>query len=68
MKNYTADYYEETLKLDFLNYENFGDVNEACPNFFQKLMTVIDQIAPYKSKPVKGNTQKWFEMVSCYKN
>ena len=24
-------------------------------------MTVIGKIAPYKSKPVKGNTQKWFD-------
>ena len=62
MKNYTTDYYKETLKqVDFPNYEIFGDVNEAYSNFFQKLMTVIDKIAPYKSKQVKGNTQKWFD-------
>ena len=62
LKNYTADYYKETLKqVDFPNYENFGDVNEAYSNFFQKLMTVIDKIAPYKSKREKGNTQKWFD-------
>ena len=62
MKNYTADYYKETLKqVDFPNYERFGDVNEAYSNLFQKLMTVIDKIAPYKSKQVKGNTQKWFD-------
>ena len=62
LKNYTADYYKETLKqVDFPNYENFGDVNEAYSNFFQKLMTVIDKIAPYKSKQVKGKTQKWFD-------
>ena len=24
-------------------------------------MTVIDKIAPYKSKRVKGNTRKWFD-------
>ena len=24
-------------------------------------MTVIEKIAPYKSKGVKGNTQKWFD-------
>ena len=59
---YTADYYKEALKqTDFPNYENFGDVNEAYSNFFQKLMTVIDKIAPYKSKRVKGDTQKWFD-------
>ena len=62
MKNYTADYYKETLKqADFPNYESFGDVNEAYSNFFLKLMAVIDKIAPYKSKRVKGNTQKWFD-------
>ena len=40
LKNYTADYYKETLKqVDFPNYENFDDVNEAYSNFFQKLMS-----------------------------
>ena len=62
LKHYTADYYKEALKqIDFPNYEHFGDVNEAYSNFFQKLMTVIDKITPYKSKRVKGNTQKWFD-------
>ena len=62
LKNYTADYYKEALKqVDFPNYENFGDVNKAYSNFFQKLMTVIDKITPCKSKRVKGNTQKWFD-------
>ena len=59
MKSYTADYYKEALqRIDFSNYENFGDVNEVYSNFFQKLMAVI---APYKSRQVKGNTQKWFD-------
>ena len=62
LQNYTADYYKETLKqIVFPNYENFGDVNETYLNFFHKLMTVIDKIAPCKSKRQKGNTQKWFD-------
>ena len=62
MKNYTADYCKETLKqVDFPNYENFGDVNEAYSNFLQKLMTLIDKFSPYESKRVKGNTQQWFD-------
>ena len=62
LKNYTADYYIETLKqVEFPNYENSGDVNEAYSNFFQKLMTVVDKIAPYNIKRVKGNTQNWFD-------
>ena len=62
LKNYTADYYKKALKqVDFPNYENFGDSNEAYSNFFQKLMTVTYKIAPYTSKWLKGNTQKWFD-------
>ena len=57
-KNYTVDSYKEVLKqLDFLNYESFDDVNFAYSNFFQKIMTVIDKIAPYRNKRIKGNTQ-----------
>ena len=58
LKNYTANYYKETLQqVDFPNYENFGDVNEAYSNLFQKSIIFIDKIALYKSKRVKGNTQ-----------
>ena len=63
MKNYIADFYKEALQqVDFPNYESLVILaNEAYSNFFQKLMAVIDKIAPYKSKRVKGNTQKWFD-------
>ena len=36
-------------------------VNAAYSDFFQKIMTVIDKIAPFKTKRVKGNIQKWFD-------
>ena len=59
-KNRTTDLYEDALKqVDFPKYESFGDVNEVYSNFFWKLMIFINKIAPYKSKRVKGNTQKW---------
>ena len=62
MKNYRADDYKKSLgQLVFPNYEVFDDVNAAYSNFFQKIMTVIDKIAPFKIKRVKGNTQKWFD-------
>ena len=51
LKIYTADYYKEALQqVDFPNYENFGDINEAYSNLFQKLITVFNKIALYKSK------------------
>ena len=51
LKNYSAVTYEETLKkVKFPNYENFININEAYSNFIQKLTSVIDEIAPCKTK------------------
>ena len=61
-KNYAVDAYKNALKkINFPNYEYFEDVNRAYSDFFQKLMTVIDNIAPCKTKRVRGNTQNWFD-------
>ena len=62
LKNYSADHYRDPLKqVEFPNYKNFDDVNEAYSNFFQKLTAVIDKMAPCKRKRVKRNIQKWFD-------
>ena len=62
LKNYTADAYNEALgKLYFPNYESFSDMNKAYENFIQKLMSIIDKLAPFKTKRVKGNSQEWFD-------
>ena len=59
MKNYRVDDYKKSLgQLVFPNYKIIDDVRE---DFFQKIMTVIDKIALFKTKQVKGNTQKWFD-------
>ena len=59
LKNYTAEAYKEALgKVCFPDYENFSDVNKAYENFIQKLMSVIDKLAPFKTKRVKGNSQE----------
>ena len=61
-KKYSVDPYKDALKkVNFPNYELFNDVNEAYSNFFQKIRIVVDSIAPYKTKRVKANTQKWFD-------
>ena len=62
LKSYTADAYKKALsKVYFPNYESFGDVNKAYENFIQKLMSVIDKLALFKTKRVKGNSQEWFD-------
>ena len=37
---------EALKKINFPNYEYFKDVNRAYSDFFDKLMTVIDNVAP----------------------
>ena len=62
MKNYRVDDYKKSLgQLVFPNYEIFDNVNAVYSHFFQKIKTAIDKIAPFKTKRVKGNTQKWFD-------
>ena len=41
--NYAADVYEEGLgRLDFPNYHNFRNINDAYSNFIQRVMEDID--------------------------
>ena len=49
--------------MKFSNYENFININETYSNFIQKLTSVIDEIAPCKTKRVKGNSKEWFDSV-----
>ena len=43
-------------------------MNKAYENFIQKLMSVIDKLAPFKTKRVKSNSQEWFhgEVLESY--
>ena len=60
LKKYGVDAYKNNLReINFPGYKYFEDVNEAYSDFFQKLMTVTDNVAPCKTKRVKGNTQNW---------
>ena len=60
--SYLADIYEEALgRLDFPNYHNFENINDAYFNFIQKVMGVTDLVAPIKSRRIKQNSQEWFD-------
>ena len=61
-KHYTADLFEQELsRLNFPNYRNFNDINKAYNDFIQKIMNVIDKVAPLKERRVKQNSQEWFD-------
>ena len=61
-KYYTIDGYEKVLvEINFPEYKNFGNVNDAYSNFIQKLMKVINKVGPVKNKRIKRNSQEWFD-------
>ena len=62
LNNYRVDDYKKSLGRFVLpNYKTFDDVNAAYSDFFQKIIVVNDKIAPFNTKRVKGNMQKWFD-------
>ena len=69
LKNYSADIFEEALaRVDFPNYRNFENINDAYSNFIQTLMRVIDLVAPIQSRRIKQNSQEWFDGEVAEKN
>ena len=52
-KHYTVDHFEQELsKLNFPNYQNYNEINEAYNDFIQKIMRIIDKVAPIKVNKV----------------
>ena len=61
LKYYSEDLYVKKLKeIDFPDYSNFKDINEAYSDFTGKVASVTDDIAPIKEVRVKSNSQDWF--------
>ena len=62
LKYYSEDLYVKKLKeIDFPDYSNFKDMNEAYSDFTEKVASVIEEIAPIKEVRVKSNSQDWFD-------
>ena len=62
LKKYTADKFCDKLNdVNFANYSEFDDVNNAFVDFSDKLMQAVDEIAPYREFRVKGHTEDWFD-------
>ena len=51
---------KELWRLNFPNYQNYNGINEAYNDFIQKIMRVIDKVAPIKERRVKQNSQELF--------
>ena len=62
MKNYSKELFNQKLsEVQFPDYSNFENVNEAYADISSKLIGVIDSIAPLKQIRLKTNTKPWFD-------
>ena len=52
---------EGLRKVIFLDYEHFSNIDAAYTDFLNKLLKVINEIAPSKEIRIKNNNQDWFE-------
>ena len=60
LKHYTVNVLvEELQKVNFSNYERFSCIDAAYADFLNKLMKVVNDIAPRKEIRIKNNTQEW---------
>ena len=62
LNHYIVNVFVEKLqKVDFSNYEQFSCIDAAYTDFLNKLMKVVNEIAPSKEIRIKTNTQEWFD-------
>ena len=65
-KHYTVDLFEQELsKLNFPNYQNYKENNEAYNDFIQRIMSVIDV---HKRKVGKKKLSGMVWWVNCWWN
>ena len=69
LKNYTQEILlEELRKINFPDYTNFSNVNIAYKDLVEKILSVVDKIAPFKilrvkKTPKNGSTEKWLKLL-----
>ena len=61
-KTYSVDESEKTLgKVSFPNYEKCHNKKAYIQHFFQKLIEVVNNIAPLKAVRIKNTSNEWFD-------
>ena len=52
---------KELKKINFPKYNIFSNVNIAYLDLVEKILSVVDKIAPFKDLRIKNNTQDWLD-------
>ena len=50
---------KELKKINFPNYNIFSNVNIAYLDLVEKILSMVNKIAPFKVLKIKNNTQDW---------
>ena len=59
--NDSVDVYEQVLERNsFPNYDNFHNPDIAYNKFINRLVCVVNALAPFRTVRVKNNTSEWF--------
>ena len=62
LKHYTVNVFvEELQKVNFSNYERFSCIDTTYTDVLNKLMKVVNKIAPSKEIRIENNMQEWFD-------
>ena len=62
LKNYTPELLKEELtKISFPDCNVFSNVNIVYLDLVERIVSVVDKIAPFKDLIIKNNTQDWFD-------
>ena len=48
-------------KVTFPSYEKFHNINKAYNDFFQKIIELLNNIAPLKTARIKNASNEWFD-------
>ena len=54
---------QDRSKLDFLNYQDYNDINEVYNDFVNKIKRIIDDVAPLKERRLKQNFQECLDGI-----
>ena len=62
LKKYTPELLIKELKnINFSDCSIFSNVNIENLDLVEKILSVVDKIAPFKDLRIKNNTQDWFD-------
>ena len=58
---FVSSSFVQDCSINFANYQNFNDATKTFDDFIQKIMFVIDKVAPIKERRIRHNSQEWFD-------